>query len=348
MLLVGDIGGTHARLAWATRCGERILLQGIRVLPSRDFDGIASLLDRFLASCPSHETLRAVCLGVPAPADGSVVRLTNLPWVIDGPVLSARFGVPLKLLNDVEAAAWGLASLDRDQLLTLQAGGGRKPSSGEDYDQTEAGCDAGRGAVEASSPTRRVLIAPGTGLGEAVVCWDGVRWQCAPTEGGHTDFGPADDEQLALWRHLRGLYSHVSYERIISGPGLVELCRFHRDRLGELDRPWPDGVDPAAAIAQAAATGTERAALAAVRSWCRILGAEAGNLALSFLARGGVFIAGGMAPKLRVFVEGPELLEGFRAKGRYRELMSTIPVHLVLDPTLALRGAALAAEAQVF
>jgi glucokinase len=319
MLLVGDIGATNTRLAAARKQEGRFQLERVEVYPSREAESLLPLAERYLAEHALE--LEGASFGLPGPVENFRVRTTNLPWEVDGRALEDALRVPVALLNDLEAAAWGLEDLRPEDLRTLQSG---HPSGGH-----------------------QAVIAPGTGLGEALVVREGGRSIPVATEGSHTEFGPACEEDVDLWRFLRRRHGHVSYERIASGPGLVALYEFHAARAGaESEPPWREGEDPAARIAQAAEEGTSAACRAAMTTFCRVLGAEAGNLALKALTRGGVFVAGGIAPKILGWLEAGDFLEGFHDKGRYRELMASIPVHVVMDPLVGMRGAARALAAR--
>ncbi|UCF66263.1 MAG: glucokinase, partial [Acidobacteriota bacterium] len=262
---------------------------------------------------------------IPGPVIGSRVRTTNLPWEIDGNRLERSLGCPVVLLNDLEAAAHGVLTLGLEALVPLQSG-------------------------QPDAAGHRAVIAAGTGLGQALLVHKpsssrGGVGELVPTasEGGHTDFAPRDEEEIELWRFLRQRHGHVSYERIVSGPGLVALYEFYAARLGEGEPPWRQQTDRAQAITEAAARGVSKAAHEAVERFCSVYGAEAGNLALKTLARGGVYVAGGIAPKMLSFLQSGSFIAAFRDKGRYRDLMEQIPVLVVLDEAVNLRGAAHAA-----
>jgi glucokinase len=313
MFLVGDIGATNTRLARAQLREGRFELDSVTVYPSRGADSLLPLAQRYLREHPSE--IEGAAFGLPGPVEDFRVRTTNLPWEVDGRHLERELGVRVRLLNDLEAAGWGLAALRSEDLHTVQRG---RPAEGH-----------------------RAVIAPGTGLGEGLVIREGGRDVPVATEGSHAEFGPASEEDVDLWRFLRSRHGHVSYERIASGPGLVQVYEFHAARRGAaVDPPWSGEEDRAAAIYRAAESRGCPACRAALSTFCRVLGAEAGNLALKALTRGGVFLAGGIAPKLLSWIDGGPFLEGFAAKGRYRELMTSIPVYVVLDGHVGMRGAA--------
>lgn len=316
MYLVGDIGATNTRLAWAREAGEGFEIDAVAIYPSSAEAGLQPLLARFLAEHPGAP--RAAGFGLPGPVRDEVVRTTNLPWVVDGRVLQQALGVPVALLNDLEVAAHGTLVLPPDAALVLQEG-------------------IAKGGA-------RAVIAAGTGLGQAILAWDGCDWIPSPSEGGHVDFGPRDEEEVELWRFLSRRDGRASYEAIVSGPGIVALYEFYAARWGVPTPPWAEGEDRAAAVARAADAAADRAAEAAMDRFVRIYGAQAGNLALTALALGGVWIAGGVAARNVERMRRGAFLEAFRAKGRHQKMLEEIPVRLVTDRALALRGAARAAR----
>jgi glucokinase len=316
MYLVGDIGATHARLAWAREEGDGFAIGEVAIYPSDAAPGLEPLLRRFLAEHPGRP--RAAGFGLPGPVQDEVVRTTNIPWVVDGRALGRALGAPVALLNDLEAAAHGTLVLPPDGAVVLQEG------------VAKAGA--------------RAVIAAGTGLGQALLAWDGAAWIPSPSEGGHVDFGPRDEEEVELWRFFSQRDGRASYEAIVSGPGIEALYEFYAARLGPAPPPWQEGEDRAAAIAREAEAGGHPAAAAAMDRFVRIYGAQAGNLALTALALGGVWIAGGVAAKNVERMRCGAFIEAFRAKGRHQKLLEEIPVRLVTDRALALRGAARAAR----
>lgn len=320
MILAGDIGGTKAQLAlFEPEAGPRRPALEQR-LPTRGSPSLEAVLKRFLADTGARPS-RAV-FGVAGPVAENRCIATNLPWHVDGASLSAEIGAPVTLLNDLEATAWGLETLGESDLSTLQPGTSR----------------AGH----------RVLIAAGTGLGESLLPWDGTTWRPMASEGGHTDFGPRDalEDELLAW--LRARYGRVSYERVLSGPGLADLYRFHRDtRRGEETAEaaafFDAAADPAAAVHDLWQQGGDRARQT-MRRFASIYGAEAGNLALKGLALGGAYVGGGIAPRVLAALTDGTFVRGFTAKGRLSPVVQFMPVHVVLDPKTAVWGAALHAQ----
>ncbi len=307
-LLCGDIGGTKTRLAIAhwDPGGTRVLHE--EDLPSAGFTDFEALLRAF---GPHPPDLDAACFAVAGPVDGRHATVTNLPWRLHADSLASSLGVAdCWLLNDLEATAWGIPALAGTDLLELQVG--RRDAQGN-----------------------ACVIAAGTGLGEAGMYWDGRTWLPFATEGGHTDFAPTNEEEQALFRFLAARHGHVSWERLVSGMGIVNLYAFLRSfRSGE----FPER-DSAAEIAQAAEVGCPLATRA-LDWFVEFYGREAGNLALKTLARGGVFIGGGIAPRQRQRLESGAFIHAFLDKGRMRPLLEGIPVKMILDDRAALLGAA--------
>ena len=319
-LIVGDIGGTHARLALADTAGERVTLLRERIYPSRDYAGLGPVLQDFLRRFGGDEIHRA-CIGVAGPVRDNRSQATNLPWLLDGEALAGEAGLAaVTLLNDLEAAAWGLDDLDDSALVTLH-GGDPEPRGNQ------------------------AVIAAGTGLGEAGRVWCADGYRIFASEGSHGDFAPANDLGFSLQQWLAAKYGgHVSWERVVSGPGLVDLHTFLRDAGG---RPLPDWLqqameenDPAAAIATAAQLEGDPVCVEALELFIRYFGAEAGNHALKLMATGGVYLTGGIAPKISARFAAAGFLDAFWAKGRMRDLLERMPIHLVTDQNLALYGAA--------
>ncbi len=319
-VLAGDVGGTSTRLAVYEVAGGRPRELERAEWPSGDHGALGEILEQFLERAGDRP--RRACLGLPGPVTGRRMRTTNLPWVVDADELEARHGLErVVLLNDLEAAAWGLDAVDASALVTLWEG--RPDATGN-----------------------RALIAAGTGLGEAGAVWTGRRHLPFACEGGHASFAPADAQQAALlelaWRELE----HVSFERFVSGPGLVRVYRLELERSGRDAPDWfraaleSEAADAAAAVASAAEEGACDVARRAVELFVGLYGAEAGNLALKLMATGGVFVAGGIAPKLRWALERGGFVDAFLAKGRMRRLLEQMPVRLVTDGRLALLGAA--------
>jgi glucokinase len=316
VILGGDIGGTKSRLALfhADRPLEPF---EPATLASADFPALGDLLATVTGRY--RERIDAACLGVPGPVVGDRVQATNLPWVIDREALSRRLGgIPVFLLNDLEAFAHGIGLLPPDRLAVLQDGA------------ADAEGNAG-------------VIAAGTGLGEAGLVWDGRRHVPFAAEGGHADFAPRSEREIALLRYLRQRYDHVSYERVVSGPGLVNVVEFLRDVEGQaVPPPLAAAIarrDPAP-VSAAALAGEAPIAGAALDIFVSVYGAEAGNLALKLKATAGIYVGGGIAPQILPKLRDGTFRAAFAAKGRFSTLLAAVPVRVVLDPGTALYGAA--------
>ena len=303
MILCGDVGGTKTLLGLA-RDGR--LIADCRY-SNADFQDFSGVLARFLADTHTDPAaLTRTCFAVAGPIadDGAAARLTNLPWSLVAADLERDFHLPTpRLVNDFAAAAIGAVTAGSDTLVCLQSG---EPLAG--------------------SP--RLVVGAGTGLGMAIVLPEGDSWRCLPGEGGHVAFAPADDQQAALWRHLQQRHGRVTWERVVSGPGLGAIHEF----LGGADLS-PEQV---AAAALADPTGRERQAL---EIFLCAYGAYAGDMALACLARGGVYLAGGIAGKLLDLLPGSSFLAAFNAKAEHAAIAARMPVHVATDPRLGLHGA---------
>jgi glucokinase len=324
MILCGDIGGTKTHLAVYTTKGDELVPVLERTYRSRDYTGLPGVLEALLSGNPMEIT--AATFGIAGPIVEHRSKLTNLGWDVDGREVADCLKLKhVGLLNDLEAMAYGTLRLRPNERLVLQAG------------------------VRQERRTIAV-IAAGTGLGEAGLLWDGRRYIAIPTEGGHTDFGPRNELEIELLRFLLGRYKRVSYERVVSGPGLKNTYEFFRQRSGRPEPAWLTAElaagDPAAAIAKAGFEGKDPACREALELFVSLYGAEAGNLAMKMLATGGVFVGGGIAPKLLPLIRQGPFMQSFVFKGRYQPLLEQMPVEVVLNDKTALIGAA--HYAQVF
>lgn len=347
MILAGDIGATKTRLALFDWKQERIEPTRQQTFISADFKSFEDLLAEFLAPPakepdeeqdregfsdtreePASEEARgeepllidAACIGVAGPVIENRSRTTNLPWVLNGAALAKRFNIKtVQLVNDLEATAYGLLLLRPDEVATLNAGS------------------------PPSAKQAKALIAAGTGLGEAILFWDGQRYRPMASEGGHADFAPNSDLEIELLRHLRASYLHVSYERVLSGPGLYAIYEFLRDTVRNEPTWLAERLkvgDPAPIIAEVGLKRQAEIAVQALDLFASIYGAEAGNLALKTMALDGVYLGGGIAPRLLAKLQDGTFMRAFTAKGRYKRLMSSIPVHVIMNDRTALLGAA--------
>jgi glucokinase len=350
MILAGDIGGTKTNLAlydWTTERAEPIRLESFH---SADYQSLEEILVEFLSppkpptpldklkaehsgdaeqpheAQPSEPVpLAAACFGVAGPVIDNHSHTTNLPWVVDGQVIAKQFDIPrVQLLNDLEATAYGILLLRPDEVEVLNPG------------------------TQPRKKQALALIAAGTGLGEAILFWDGKSYRPLASEGGHCDFAPNNDNEIDLLRYLRSQYLHVSYERVLSGPGLHAIYEYLRDTKKNEPTWLAEKIkagNPAAEIAEAGLKGQAEIAKQALDLFASIYGAEAGNLALKALSLDGVYVAGGIAPKLITKLKDGTFMKAFTNKGRYRRLMSGIPVKVVMNQHTALLGAASVASA---
>jgi glucokinase len=326
MILASDIGGTNARLAYFQPQNGRFQLVSERVFPSREHQGLGEIVTQFLNESGTRP--EAACFGIAGPVRNGRVETSNLPWVIEQAVLANQIHLAATLLiNDLEASAWGIGALGMEDLVTLNPG---------------AGSVAGNQAV----------VAPGTGLGQAGLFWDGSRHHVFACEGGHTDFAPRGELQIELLRFLAKQFGHVSYERILSGPGLVKIYEFlcvsgYGTASAELGAAMQSG-DRAAAISRAALSGSDSLASKALDLWIAVYGAEASNLALKIMSTGGLFLTGGISPKILPRLESSLFMEAFLDKGRMRPLVEAMPVHVVTNEKAGLLGAARCAAVRGF
>jgi glucokinase len=318
MILAGDVGGTKTNLALCEVEGTRVVVMDTRSFPSAAYPALEPLVEEFLGD--RARGLTAACLGVPGPVIDEVVQVTNLPWVIDLGSLRTRLGVArLSVINDLQATAHGIVTLAADDLLVLNAGRPR-------------------------SAANAALLAAGTGLGESVLFWDGRRRIPSPSEGGHADFAPHSPIEVALYEYLAAKFGHVSWERILCGPGLVNLYMFLRDTGRGEEQPSiaqrMTKEDPAAVISGAGQLQTCGLCRAALDLFVSIYGAEAGNMALRSVALAGVYLGGGIAPKIRAKLADGTFMAAFLDKGRMRPLLEEVPVFVILNDKTALLGAA--------
>jgi glucokinase len=326
-VLAGDIGGTKTNLAiFSSEAGLDAPLAEA-TYPSRDYPSLEALVQEFL-SRERIEVDRA-SLGVAGPVINGQARITNLPWVMDEAHLADALGfLSVHLLNDLLAYAYALPSLNTSDLYTLNKG---LPEPG--------------GAM--------AIVAPGTGLGEAYLTWDGTRYRAYPSEGGHADFAPTNALEAGLLHHLQNRFDHVSYERVCSGSGLPNIYAYLKDS-GHAEEPkWLAEQlvavhDPAPVIVKAALDENRPCSLcrATVDLFVSILGAEAGNTALKVMASGGVYLGGGIPPRIVSALQKGSFMDAFRRKGRMSGLMERIPVHVIMNPKAALLGAACHGMAQ--
>lgn len=316
-ILTGDIGGTNTRLAMMEYQNGRARIAENLSFPSHSFSSLDDIITEFFARHPGVQP-QAAAFGVAGPVAQGVSRITNLPWVISAEALAQQLGLQtVQLLNDLEALAWGIDTLPPKDLEALQTG------------STDA---AGN----------RAVIAAGTGLGEAALCFDGKLHIPFATEGGHTDFAPTTERDWRFYGFLQNRYGHVSWERVVSGAGLINLFEFLLQESGAAAPGWFEdpAEDSAACITRDALSGADPLCVEALHWFTRLYGAEAGNLALKMNATGGLYLGGGIAPKILPALQDGRFLTAFLDKGRMRRLVEAMPVRVICNEQVSLQGLA--------
>ena len=327
IVLAGDIGGTKTLLKIARAENRAIQTLFEQRYDSPSYDGLAQMLRVFLGAAQGviSEPLivNRACFAVAGPVNDQRAALTNLPWHLDARQFGDEFGIAsVRLINDFVAVAYGIETLPKEEMVALQIGQNHEYGT-------------------------RAVLGAGTGLGEGILVWQKDHYEVVASEGGHVDFAPTDEVQIELLRYLMQRYGHVSYERLLSGAGLVDIYHFLREmpaaqETQELKQAMQT-QDPAAAISAFALNEKDSLASQALDVFVSIYGAQAGNLALTTLATGGIYIAGGIAPKILARMQKGGFLSAFRNKGRYANLLSEIPLHVVINQEVGLIGATLAA-----
>jgi glucokinase len=318
-LLAADIGGTKTVLALVTKDdGARRPIHQT-TFPSISYPSLEAIVGEFLRE--KNVQVERASFGVAGPVVDNRAHITNLPWVVDGRVLSETLdGAPVHLINDLESLACAVPNLEPSDMETLNAG---QPQQ--------------RGAI--------AVIAPGTGLGEAFLIWQDDHYQPCPSEGGHTSFAPQGPVQRELLAHLEARFGHVSNERVCAGPGIPNIYSFLRDTARATEPDWLRSKlaavsDRTPLIVQTALDGTADICIDTLDLFVSILGARSGSLALTVLATGGVYVGGGIPPRIISKLRGSAFMEAFAGKGRLSQLMSRMPVHVIVRPDAALFGAA--------
>jgi glucokinase len=318
MILAGDIGGTHSRLGLFREEAGRLEFIEEKIYPSREHAGLAEIVNAFLAE--TRAKIEHASFGIAGPVLNGIAATPNLPWVIDSAALSQQASIKnVFLINDLEAHASGVDDLAPADLVTLNMG--------------------------VPVPGNAALIAAGTGLGEAGLYWDGVRHHAFPCEGGHADFAPRNEFEIALLEYLMKKFGHVSWERVLSGPGLKNIYDFLRDSGSAEEPAWlhdelAQSADPVATISQHGLAGEAGICERALDIFVELYGAEAGNLALKLMAMGGIYLSGGIAPRILRKLSGPAFLAAFTGKGRLQPLLEKIPVKVITNERVGLIGAA--------
>lgn len=289
--------------------------------PTTEFNGLAAMLRAF--GDELGKAVSCAVLGIAAPVSAGTARMINLPWVFNEKDLGREMGYPITLINDLEAIATSVPYLTRDDVRVLNQG---EPSEGGNI----------------------AVIAPGTGLGEAFLTWDGKRYRAHASEGGHADFAPRNFLETELFGYIHAHLEHVSYERLCSGPGIYNIYSFLKDRCYAKEPQWlreelEKADDPTPVIVAGAMDPAKKCDIckATLNLFVSILGAEAGNLALKVKSTGGIYLAGGIPPRILSYLEEPEFMEALRNKGRETFLVSAMPVQVIINPKTGLLGAAI-------
>ncbi len=313
MILAGDIGGTNTRLALFE--GDSMLVE--KKFSSKKYKSLEEIVLEFLKT--EKKKISKACFGVAGPVRNGQCKATNLPWIIDVASLRTACGIPsVFLLNDLEAKAYGIRMLKKEELFLLHTGSRQEGN--------------------------QALIAAGTGLGEAGLYWDGKEHRPFACEGGHTDFGPRDALEIELFVYLQKKFKHVSYERIVSGPGIHVLYQFlidsGKEKESESVRLEMEKKDPPLVISEHAIKHRDPVCLRAINWFLSLYGAESGNLALKMFSLGGFYIGGGIAPHLVNEMKTGSFLSSFMNKGRFQSLLETMPIYVILNDDASLLGCA--------
>jgi glucokinase len=324
MILAGDVCGTKVDLALYDFINGKLQYTRDKVYKAKDYPGLEVIVKEFL----SADKVSAACFGVPGPVRDGRLRLTNLPWTLDSRELSKNLGIDhVFLINDLEANGYGIAELTPDQIYTLAEG-----------DPSQTG--------------NRALIAAGTGLGQGLLIWNGRIHVPYPSEGGHADYAPRNEDEIDLLRFLKEKYNgRVSFERVVAGMGLTSIYEFLRDVRGMEEPAWlaekiASVGDPNSVITENALTAKSEICEKALDMFVSAYGAESGNLALKVLSVGGLYVGGGIAPRILEKLKDGAFMKAFTDKGRLSQLLINMPVRIILESRAALMGAAAYAEAR--
>jgi glucokinase len=323
MILAGDVGGTKVHLALYDFDGGSLTHKRDEKYPAKEYSGLEEIVREFLAG----EEVSSACFGVPGPVRDGRLRLTNLPWTLDSRLLARDLSIDhVFLINDLEANGYGIAELKADQIYTLSEG-----------DPSQIG--------------NRALIAAGTGLGQGLLIWNGKQHIPYPSEGGHVDYAPRNEDEIDLLRFLKQKYNgRISYERVVAGMGLTSIYEFLRDVRGMEEPSWLaeriTAEDPNAVITELGLNAKSEICEKALDMFVSAYGAEAGNLALKILSVGGLYVGGGIAPRILEKLKDGTFMRAFTDKGRLSQLLINMPVRVILESRAALLGAAAYAEAR--
>jgi len=323
MILAGDVGGTKVHLALYEFTKGNLQYSREARFPAKDYSGLEEIVREFLQG----EEVSSACFGVPGPVRDGRLRLTNLPWTLDSRELSRHLNIDhVFLINDLEANGYGIAELKPEQIYTLSEG-----------DPSQIG--------------NRALISAGTGLGEGLLIWNGKHHVPMPSEGGHTDYAPRNEDEIDLLRFLKQKYNgRISFERVVAGMGMTSIYEFLRDVRGMEEPSWLAAriaaEDPNVVITELALSAKSELCEKTLDMFVSAYGAEAGNLALKILSIGGIYLGGGIAPRILEKLKDGTFMKAFTDKGRLSQLLINTPVRVILESRAALLGAAAYAEAR--
>lgn len=314
--LAGDIGGTKTHLALYQNKEGKVVSIKDQKYPSQDYPNLRTIVKEFLEG--ESVSISRACFGIAGPVKQGKSQATNLPWLVDTEKISTEVGIEkVALINDLEANAYGLKMLSEDEFYILNKG-------------------------ELKAEGNQAMVSAGTGLGEAGIYFDGKGYHPFACEGGHCDFAPRNDLEDDLLKYLRAKYKHVSYERILSGPGLYNVFKFLIETKRETEKPdvleeIKQGDSPKI-ISNLGVEGKSSACAHTLKIFSSIYGAETGNVALKMLSLGGIFLGGGIAPKILGVLKEGEFMKSYKGKGRFADLLEAIPVKVVLNDNTALLG----------
>lgn len=330
MIIAGDIGGTKTNLALFQEDEESCSYSHFATYPSGKYPNLRSILKEYLDKIQTDydlSSLQKASFAIAGPVIDGVCKATNLPWLVDQSEISKSLNIKhVFLLNDLEANAYAIEILSENDLVEIYSGKGE-----------------GNG--------NRAVISPGTGLGEAGLYWDGKKHHPFACEGGHTEFGPRDALQIDLSRYLLAKYGHSSYERILSGPGLHNVYQFYKDVMNRHEPDWltqeMEHDDPAKVITKYGLNEKSELCTDSLNLFVSILGSEAGNCALKFMAVGGIYLGGGIPPKILPKLKDPLFYKGFTDKGRLKNLLEEVAIRVIKDDKASLKGSALYCRKQL-
>jgi glucokinase len=317
VVLAGDIGGTKTSVGLFVMGKKRPEPLVVESFPSREAPDLENIVDRFLEGHPA--SISSACFGIAGPVINGRCKTTNLPWVVSEAGMKRRFHWRhVRLLNDLAAAALAIPLLRRSELVSLNKGMRQKEGN-------------------------LALLSPGTGLGQAMLAFAEGKYVPLSSEGGHVSFSPTTEEEIELWRYLREKFDHVSVERVLSGPGLVNIYSWLKDSGRYREPDWLKKAlsinDPGRVITETGLGGKNALCRESLKTFARILGSVAGNVALTGMTTGGVFLGGGIAPKIIAVLQQEPFMNTFKHKGRFKEMLSAIPVRVILNKDAPLLGA---------